>query len=266
MTALIRIAYARRPDLFINQSPTWPDVGTSIDTHTKNGYLVVTKRTRAPGAHRKARHGKPQPPLPGVPIIVQYARRISDVEATVSRVRLFLILGVLGGAGLALGAGLLVARRAMKPIDELTGIAREISQTRDPSQRMPVSSTDDEVGRARPDARRDARGAGPVARRDRGDAQPPAAVRRRRLTRAAHAADQRDGQPRSAGRRARRRPGRRGPLGAAVVQAHAPARRRPAAARPRRRPAPDPPAGRRHAARSSSRRPASSARSPTTTS
>ncbi len=142
---LIRIAYARRPDLFINQSPTWPDVGTSIDTHTKNGYLVVSKRTRAPGARRKAHHGKPQPPLPGVPIIVQYARRISDVEATVSRVRLFLIFGVFGGAGLALAAGLLVARRAMKPIDELTGIAREISQTRDPTQRMPVSSTEDEV-------------------------------------------------------------------------------------------------------------------------
>jgi hypothetical protein len=41
---------------------------------------------------------------------VQYARPMRPVEATVDRLRLFLIVGVLGGAGLALLAGLMVAR------------------------------------------------------------------------------------------------------------------------------------------------------------
>ena len=48
------------------------------------------------------------------------ARRISDVSSTVNRVKLFLGLGVLGGAALALLAGLATARRAMEPIAELT--------------------------------------------------------------------------------------------------------------------------------------------------
>src|SRR5687768_12628170 len=47
---------------------------------------------------------------------VQYAREISDVEANANRVRVFLGLGVLGGAALALLAGLATARRAMAPI------------------------------------------------------------------------------------------------------------------------------------------------------
>src|SRR3954447_14407954 len=46
----------------------------------------------------------------------QYGRRISEVQATANRVKLFLGLGVLGGAALALLAGLAIARRAMEPI------------------------------------------------------------------------------------------------------------------------------------------------------
>ena len=69
-----------------------------------------------------------------LPFYVQYARRISDVQATANRVKLFLGLGVLGGAALALLAGLATARRAMEPIAELTAAAREIERTRDPSR------------------------------------------------------------------------------------------------------------------------------------
>ena len=65
------------------------------------------------------------------------ARRISDVRATANRVKLFLGLGVLGGAALALLAGLATARRAMEPIAELTDAAREIERTRDPSLTIP---------------------------------------------------------------------------------------------------------------------------------
>jgi signal transduction histidine kinase len=76
---------------------------------------------------------------------VQYARPMKPVEETVGRLRLFLIFGVLGGAGLALLAGLTVARRAMAPIAALTATARKIERTRDPGQRLPDIEADDEV-------------------------------------------------------------------------------------------------------------------------
>jgi two-component system OmpR family sensor kinase len=78
-------------------------------------------------------------------LIIQYGKRVESVQATVRRVRLFLVLGVLGGAGLALLAGLIVARRAMSPITELTETARKIERTRDPGERIPEPQVDDEV-------------------------------------------------------------------------------------------------------------------------
>jgi two-component system OmpR family sensor kinase len=74
-----------------------------------------------------------------------YARPLSQLDHTLGRVRLFLGLGVLGGAVLALLAGLFVARRAMRPIAELTDAAREIARTRDPSLKLPYPEADDEV-------------------------------------------------------------------------------------------------------------------------
>ena len=79
------------------------------------------------------------------PLWLQYARRLSDVQATVNRVRLFVALGVLGGALLALLAGLATARRAMEPIADLTAAARSVARTRDPSLKIPHPEADDEV-------------------------------------------------------------------------------------------------------------------------
>jgi two-component system OmpR family sensor kinase len=76
---------------------------------------------------------------------IQYARPLSDVRSTISVVRLFLLAGVLGGAGLALLAGLMLARRAMAPISALTETARKIERTRDPALAMPQPEADDEV-------------------------------------------------------------------------------------------------------------------------
>ncbi len=79
------------------------------------------------------------------PFYVQYARPLAPVESTVAGLRLFLIIGVLGGSGLALLAGLMVARRAMAPIAALTATARKIERTRDPGQRLPDIEADDEI-------------------------------------------------------------------------------------------------------------------------
>jgi two-component system, OmpR family, sensor kinase len=78
-------------------------------------------------------------------VYMQYARPLADVNATVNRVRFFLLIGVLSGAGLALLAGLWIATRAMAPIAALTVAAREIERTRDPARRVPTTEADDEV-------------------------------------------------------------------------------------------------------------------------
>jgi len=84
--------------------------------------------------------------LPGFgDVYVQYARQLSDVEATANRVRVFLGLGVVGGAALALLAGLATATRAMAPITRLTDAARSIARTRDPSMTIPHPESSDEV-------------------------------------------------------------------------------------------------------------------------
>ncbi len=67
------------------------------------------------------------------------------MRVNANRVKLFLGLGVLGGAALALLAGLATARRAMEPIAELTDAAREIERTRNTALTMPRPEADDEV-------------------------------------------------------------------------------------------------------------------------
>src|SRR5919112_2977399 len=79
------------------------------------------------------------------PVIIQYARRLSEVQATANRVKVFLAFGVLGGALLALLAGLATARRAMEPITELTVAAREVERSRDLAVRIPHPEAEDEV-------------------------------------------------------------------------------------------------------------------------
>lgn len=79
-------------------------------------------------------------------IFVQYAESHRSIDATVSRLWLFLGGGVAGGTILALLAGLWIANRAMSPIAALTAAAREIAATRDPSLRLPRPEADDEVG------------------------------------------------------------------------------------------------------------------------
>jgi two-component system, OmpR family, sensor kinase len=79
------------------------------------------------------------------PVWFLYARPLSDVDHTIARVQVILLLGVLGGTVLALLGGLATAQRAMRPIVQLTEAAREIERTRDPRLHLPVPEADDEV-------------------------------------------------------------------------------------------------------------------------
>jgi two-component system OmpR family sensor kinase len=83
----------------------------------------------------------------GVPeMYVQYARDQAGLQGTIDKLWLFLAGGVLAGTLLAALAGVLVARRAMRPISSLTAAAHEIASTRDPSRSVPRPEADDEVG------------------------------------------------------------------------------------------------------------------------
>ena len=79
------------------------------------------------------------------PSYLQYARSRSSLEATLNKLWLFLALGVIGGTIMAALAGVAVAGRAMRPISALTAAAREITATRDPSRRLPMPESEDEV-------------------------------------------------------------------------------------------------------------------------
>ena len=78
-------------------------------------------------------------------VTLMYAVPLSDLDHTLARVQLFLVLGVLGGTALALLAGLATAQRAIRPVVELTEAAREIERTRDPSRHVPLPQAEDEV-------------------------------------------------------------------------------------------------------------------------
>ena len=111
-------------------------------TAKEDGYLVETREVpRSAGDYFQ------------LPLFLQYGRPLETVDATVARLRLFLIIGVLSGAGLALLAGLMVARRAMTPIAELTATARKIEQTRrsrraDPRPSRPTTRSPSWRGRS----------------------------------------------------------------------------------------------------------------------
>jgi signal transduction histidine kinase len=88
---------------------------------------------------------KPLAIKPSGSVYVLYARPLSDLEHTLARVQVFLLLGVLGGTVLALLAGLATAQRAIRPVVALSEAAREIERTRDPSRHVPLPQADDEV-------------------------------------------------------------------------------------------------------------------------
>src|SRR3954470_9586215 len=127
-----------RSGVILGQTRNAPNFGILVPRSARIGGLRVETRER-PVPVRNVR----APLL--IPVIIQYGRKVSDVEATVSRIRLFFAGGVLGGTLLALLGGLLVGRRAMAPVAALTAGAREIAETRDPGRSLPQSRADDEV-------------------------------------------------------------------------------------------------------------------------
>ena len=78
--------------------------------------------------------------------VLQIARPLTEVDATLSGLAAILVTVGIVGSLVAGVIGLLVARSALKPIDDLTNAAEHVAQTRDLGERIHIESND-EVGR-----------------------------------------------------------------------------------------------------------------------
>ena len=84
--------------------------------------------------------------LTASPFAIQIARPLTEVNRTLHRITLFLILIAAGGIGVAAALGLLVSRAALTPVRRLTATTEAVTETRDLSQRI-ESTGQDELGR-----------------------------------------------------------------------------------------------------------------------
>ena len=78
--------------------------------------------------------------------VLQVARPLDEVDATLATLRLGLAAVVLLGVGAALGLGFLATRAAVKPVADLTDAAEHVARTRDLTRRIEHEG-DDELSR-----------------------------------------------------------------------------------------------------------------------
>jgi len=119
--------------------------GVLFDTDEARGFPPPQERTVEVAGYRVVTRPFYASSRPDAIAYLQYGKPAHSIKATIARVQLFLLLGVVGGTGLALLAGLAVASRAIAPIARLTAAAKEIARTRDAAVRMPKPAADDEV-------------------------------------------------------------------------------------------------------------------------
>jgi two-component system sensor histidine kinase MprB len=93
------------------------------------------------GQHARIYTAQYQPRL-----AVQLAASIDAQDDALSKIRLWLIIVALGGISLASAVGFLVARAALKPVRKLSATAENVRTTRDLTQRIDVTGSD-EVGK-----------------------------------------------------------------------------------------------------------------------
>jgi two-component system, OmpR family, sensor histidine kinase MprB len=76
-------------------------------------------------------------------LAVQIARPLTEVDHSLSRIRTYLLLIAAIGIALAAALGLAVARTALAPVRRLTGATERVTETRDLSERIDASGTDE---------------------------------------------------------------------------------------------------------------------------
>jgi two-component system sensor histidine kinase MprB len=74
---------------------------------------------------------------------VQIARPLTEVDAALSRIGIFLGVVAISGIGIAAAFGLVVSRAALAPVRRLTETAERVTETGDLSQRIDVAGRDE---------------------------------------------------------------------------------------------------------------------------
>ena len=74
---------------------------------------------------------------------VQVARPLTEVDQSLERIGLVLLLIAAGGVVIAAGLGLVVARAALAPVKRLTSTVERVTETQDLSERIDVAGQDE---------------------------------------------------------------------------------------------------------------------------
>jgi two-component system, OmpR family, sensor histidine kinase MprB len=80
---------------------------------------------------------------PGPGAAVQVARPLTEVDQSLNRIGIYLILVALGGIVIAGGLGLVVARAALTPVTRLTTTVERVTETQDLSERIDIDGKDE---------------------------------------------------------------------------------------------------------------------------
>jgi len=84
-------------------------------------------------------------PAAGGAVVVAASER--DMDRTLGNLHLFLVIAGLVAVALAALGVFLLLRRALRPVTRLADAAADVERTGDPRQRLPLPTTNDEVGR-----------------------------------------------------------------------------------------------------------------------
>ena len=120
-------------------------------------YLPIDAATRAVATHRQPNYFIRNTSIQGIharEIVVPtrdgaaiVARSLQSTDHELHRLQLILVLVSLGSVAVAAAAGALVSRTTLAPVRRLTGAAERITETGDPSERVPAMSGRDELSR-----------------------------------------------------------------------------------------------------------------------
>jgi two-component system sensor histidine kinase MprB len=81
--------------------------------------------------------------IPGRGVALQLSRDLTEVNRTLHRVGILLILIALGGVAVAAGLGFLVAQAALAPVRRLTATTERVTETGDLSERIRLTGHDE---------------------------------------------------------------------------------------------------------------------------
>jgi two-component system, OmpR family, sensor histidine kinase MprB len=76
-------------------------------------------------------------------VALQLVRPTDDIDRTLHRLQLILLLVLLGSLAAGAAGGAIVSRAALVPVRRLTGTAERIAETGEPSERVPVNGRDE---------------------------------------------------------------------------------------------------------------------------